>query len=195
MISARFLLRSCLSGVVAAAVSSSLLAMGTPPQKPAKNVSETPSNAVMLKADALYATPDVGANVLARLEKGARVRLLATRGGWRQVDSAGKTGWVRLLSIGADARNGVGLSDLEALGKTPQGKAVAVAGVRGLDEEMLKTALYNAAEIQLLDTYAMSRAEAEQFAQAAGLQARALPYLDSTKQSDETGAASPSKGN
>ena len=195
MIHARFLLTSCLPGVVAVVVSSSLMAMGTPPQKPTKSVSETSSNAVMLKADALYATPDTGANVLARLEKGARVRLLATQGGWRQVDSAGKTGWVRLLSIGADAKSGVGLSDLEALGKAPQGKAVAVAGVRGLDEEMLKTAVYNAAEIQLLDTYAMSRAEAEQFAQAAGLHARALPYLDSTKQSDATGAESPSKGN
>ncbi len=195
MINARFLLSSCLPGVVVVAVSSSLLAMGTPPQKPTRSASETSSNAVMLKADALYAAPDVGANVLARLDKGARVRLLATQGGWRQVDSAGKTGWVRLLSISADVKSGVGLSDLEALGKTPQGKAVAVAGVRGLDEEMLKTAQYNAAEIQLLDAYAMSRADAEQFAQAAGLQARALPYLDATKQSDETGAASPSKGN
>jgi hypothetical protein len=127
--------------------------------------------------------------VLARVEKGARVRLLATQAGWRQISSTGKTGWVRVLSLSADANTGVEWTDLAALGKTPQGKVVGVAGVRGLDEETLKSASYNEAEIQFLNTFAMSRSEAEQFAQAAGLHGRALSYLDSNKQSNEMGAA------
>jgi len=174
-----------LAGLV---VSGSLLAMGTPPQKPARSVSEAAANASMLKTDELRVAPDAGANVLARVEKGARVRLLATQGGWRQISSAGKTGWVRVLSLSVDAASGVAWSDLEALGKTPQGKVVAVAGARGLDEETLKTAVYSESELQFLHTFAMSRGEAEQFAQAAGLQARTLSYLEAPKQSEETGA-------
>jgi hypothetical protein len=169
-------------------VSGSLLAMGTPPQKPAKSVSEASANAIMLKTDELRVAPDAGANVLARVEKGARVRLLATQGGWRQISSLGKTGWVRVLSLSADAQSGVAWSDLEALGKTSQGTVVAVAGTRGLDEETLKAAVYSESELQFLHTYAMSRGEAEQFALAAGLQARTLSYLDAPKQSDELGA-------
>jgi hypothetical protein len=169
-------------------VSGSLLAMGTPPQKPAKSVSEASANAIMLKTDELRVAPDAGANVLARVEKGARVRLLATQGGWRQISSLGKTGWVRVLSLSADAQSGVAWSDLEALGKTSQGTVVAVAGTRGLDEETLKAAVYSESELQFLHAYAMSRGEAEQFALAAGLQARTLSYLDAPKQSDELGA-------
>jgi len=188
MTGVRFCLIARWLGLAGLVVSGSLLAMGTPPQKPAKSVSEAGANAVMLKTDELRVAPDSGANVLARVEKGARVRLLATQGGWRQISSAGKTGWVRVLSLSADAASSVAWSDLEALGKTPQGKVVAVAGARGLDEEMLKTAVYSEAELQFLHTFAMSRGEAEQFAQAAGLQARTLSYLDAPKQSEETGA-------
>jgi len=193
MTGGRFCLIARLLVLLGLVVSGSLLAMGTPPQKPARSVSEAAANASMLKTDELRVAPDAGANVLARVEKGARVRLLATQGGWRQISSAGKTGWVRVLSLSVDAASvdaasGVAWSDLEALGKTPQGKVVAVAGARGLDEETLKTAVYSEAELQFLHTFAMSRGEAEQFAQAAGLQARTLSYLEAPKQSEETGA-------
>lgn len=194
----RFGLIARMLGAVALLAASSLLAMGTPPQKPAKSVSEASSNAVMLKTDELRAAPDAGSSLLARVEKGARVRLLATQGGWRQISSAGKTGWVRVLSLSADAASGVAWSDLEALGKTPQGKVVAVAGARGFDEETLKAAVYSESEIQFLHTFAMSRGEAEQFAQAAGLQARTLSYLNAAKQSEEPGdvdATAPLKEN
>jgi hypothetical protein len=184
-----------LCGMAALVTSSTLLAMGTPPQKPAQSPVDPNSNAVMLKADDLRAAPDVGANVLARLDKGARVRLLATQGGWRQISGAGKTGWVRVLSISADAANGGGLADLEALGKTPQGKVVAVAGVRGLSEETLRTAVYSESELQILAGYAMSRAEAEQYAQAAGLRVRALPYLDAVIKSQKSSSDSSWKDN
>ncbi len=188
MTGGRFCLIARLLVLLGLVVSGSLLAMGTPPQKPARSVSEAAANASMLKTDELRVAPDAGANVLARVEKGARVRLLATQGGWRQISSAGKTGWVRVLSLSVDAASGVAWSDLEALGKTPQGKVIAVAGARGLDEETLKTAVYSEAELQFLHTFAMSRGEAEQFAQAAGLQARTLSYLEAPKQSEETGA-------
>lgn len=167
-------------GMLCLAFSAAVVAMGTPPQKAGKPA-ETSTNATMLKADDMRAAPDSNAAGLLHLEKGARVNLLSGQGGWSQIASAGKKGWVRVLSVSADKRDGIELSDLGALGKTPQGKVVAVAGARGLDEENLSTAIYNAAEIERLSTYAMDRGAAEQFALAAGLQARAMPYIDAPR--------------
>ncbi len=162
-------------------ISGTAFAMGTPPQKSGKPAEST-ANAVMLKVDDLRAEPDIKSAGLLRLEKGLRVNLLSSQGGWSQIVSAGKKGWVRVLSVSADRRDGIELSDLGALGKTPQGKVVAVAGARGLDEETLSVASYSAAEIERLLTYAMDRSAAEQFARAAGLQVRAMPYMDAPKQ-------------
>lgn len=153
------------------------LAMGTPPQKPAKLATASDANAVMLKADAMRQSAQAGASVLAQIDKGVRVRLLRSQDGWSQISESGRTGWVRVLSVRGDAREAIELSDLGDLGKKPQGKVVAVAGVRGLSEENLKAATYAAAEIERLQGYACGRAEAEQFAQAAALQARAMAYL------------------
>ena len=152
-------------------------AMGTPPQKTARTVAESNANAVMLKADVLRATPNAESAELSRIEKGARVRLLVSQGGWSQITVINKTGWVRVLSVSSEARDAVDLSDLGALGKKPQGRVVAVAGTRGLDEENLKAASYSEAEIALLHGYLMGRTEAEQFAESAGLRARDMPYL------------------
>lgn len=170
-------LRASVFGLVCGLVSGSTLAMGTPPQKVAKPV-EAGRSAVMLKADELRIAPDSKSAVLRRIEKGAQVRLLTSQGGWSQISSGGKSGWVRILSVSSPVTESVGFSDLGALGKTPQGKVVAVAGTRGLDQDTLRLASYDAAEVALLHTFAISRAAAEQFGQAAGLRVRAMPYID-----------------
>lgn len=167
-------------------------AMATPPQKSARSA-EAGADAVMLKADVLRAAPDAASAQLLHLEKGARVRLLASQGGWSQLAGGGKIGWVRVLSVSSHARESIGLSDLGALGKTPQGKVVAVAGARGLDEENLKRANYDPLEVERLHGYAISRAEAEQFALAAGLQARAMPYFSAPANRQAPGADLPWK--
>lgn len=155
------------------------LAMGTPPQ----SGSQAPGAASeMLRDDDLRALPEATGKVMARLAKGAPVRLLASQGGWSQVMANGRTGWVRVLSVRAasSGQAGADLAGLAAAGSTSRdpGKVVAVAGVRGLDETILKSAAFDPAEIQLLQSYALGRAEAEQFAQAAGLLARPMPYLE-----------------
>jgi hypothetical protein len=173
-------LRAVAFGLFCGLISTAALAMGTPPQTVAKPV-EAGRSAVMLKADDLRAAPELKSTVLRRIEKGAQVRLLTSQGGWSQISSGGKSGWVRILSVSSPATESVDFSDLGVLGKTPQGKVVAVAGTRGLDESKLRLASYDAAEIELLHTFAISRAAAEQFGQVAGLQIRAMPYIDAPK--------------
>jgi hypothetical protein len=62
-------------------------------------------------------------------------------------------------------------------------RVVAVAGVRGLNEEELRNTRYNAAELTRMDQYLTSRAEAEQFASSAGLRSLELAYFDAGQQS------------
>lgn len=158
------------------------LAMGSPPQKPARTAGKpTGSLSVMLKDEDLKASPDISAKALGHIAKGTSVRVLASQGGWTQIAGNGQTGWVRVLSVRAPSSSqaGADLAGLVEAGASPRdsGKVVAVAGVRGLDEETLKSATFSPSEIQLLEGYALGRTEAEQFAQAAGLRARSLPGL------------------
>lgn len=169
------------------------MAMGTPPQAPPQSPSQTAAQtsgaaSVMLRDDDVRAAPDASAKVSGRFAKGMSVRILASQGGWTQVKGNGLTGWVRVLSVRAasSGQAGADLAGLVEAGTTSRdpGKVVAVAGVRGLDEAILKSASFNPDELRLLESYALGRAEAEQFALAAELVARKLPYF----------AAAPSAG-
>jgi hypothetical protein len=161
------------------------LAMGTSPQQAAGpgEAAARPEGvaSVMLRDDDLRTAPSASASVVKRLAKGASVRVVASEGGWTRIAAGGASGWVRVLSVRQGAQGGADLAGLVEAGTTARdpGRVVAVAGVRGLDEAVLKAASFNAAELQLLGGYALGRAEAEQFAQAAGLRASALPYLPS----------------
>ncbi len=153
------------------------LAMGTPPQKSATTAPGTPG--VMLRDDVLRAEPSAAAASVVKVGKGAQVRVLAGDGGWTQVYAAGKTGWVRILSVKSDI---AATPDLRAVVDVGQrapdtGRVVAVAGARGLDEVELGAARYNPDELIRLDAFASSHADAEQFARLAGLASRDIPYL------------------
>ena len=170
------------------------LAMGTPPQQTSQTAEKPSGNlSVMLRDDELRVAPEASAKVLGRFAKGVSVRILASQGGWTQVTGNGQTGWVRVLSVRAatSGQAGADLAGLVETGTTSRdpGKIVAVAGVRGLDEETLQAATVNPDEVRLLESYALGRAEAEQFAQAAGLVAHQLPYFDAAASSTGAGSA------
>jgi hypothetical protein len=153
------------------------LAMGTPPQKPAATAPGTPG--VMLRDDVLMAEPRATAASVLALGKGSKVRVLAGDGGWTQVYAAGKTGWVRILSLKSDIAATPDLGALAEVGgrQADSGRVVAVAGARGLDEVQLKSARFSADELTLLDAFAASRVDAEHFAWTAGLAGCEISYL------------------
>lgn len=149
---------------------------------------------LMLKDDSLRASPSAGAAVVARVAKGGKVDILARQGGWTEVRAAGKTGWVRLLSVRASAAEGGSAADLEgvvglARKQSDPGRVVAVAGLRGLNEEELRAAQYDAQEMRRLEAQAVSAAQARAFAAEAGLAQRSLPYLPGPKRDEPAGAA------
>ena len=134
-----------------------------------------------LKADALRAEPFADAKETAKLAAGDKVEILKKNGGWLQVKSAKGSGWVRMLSIRkGEARKGSGeASGVLALasGRAGTGKVVATTGIRGLNEEELKSAKFSETEVKLAESYATSKAEAQKFATQGKLAARKFDYL------------------
>jgi hypothetical protein len=141
---------------------------------------------VMIKDDELKATASTAAASVGRVAKGATVEILARQGGWTRVSSGGKTGWVRILAVKSSAP-AAGAGDVLGLvqagtSKRDPGKVVAVAGLRGLNEEELRLARFNPDELLLLDRYASNRMDAERHARDAGLRPASVEYLPDPKQ-------------
>ncbi len=138
----------------------------------------------MTRDDTLRAGADAEAAAVGQIARGTSVDILARQGGWTQVGAAGKTGWVRILSVkalgGAGAGDVAGLVEATTTKRDP-GKVVSVAGLRGLNEEELKQARFNPGELQRLEQFALPRGEAESFGRDAGLRPAKLGYLPKPK--------------
>jgi len=139
----------------------------------------------VLKRDDIKAEPYRDAKTVATLAAGDKVDILKKDGGWYQVKSARGRGWVRMLSIRkGDARKAsggaAGLLGL-ASGRAGTGKVVATTGIRGLNEEELKAAKFNEAELKRAESYVTSKSAAAKFAAAGKLTARPFDYLPAPK--------------
>jgi hypothetical protein len=144
----------------------------------------------VLRDEKLYSQPSATASVASRVARGSSVDILAKQGGWLRVNSGKSTGWIRLLSVraGPGGLGGAGLGDVvgAATTKSDPTRVVAVAGLRGLDNEDLKRARFNADELARLDDWVVTPAQARKFASQSGLVAvdvAALPKPTSNAQS------------
>ena len=146
------------------------------------------ASGTMIKDDELRQSAMSSSPSLGSVKKGANVEILARKGGWTQVASAGVTGWVRILSVKSSVSGGGGGGFVQgafqmSTSRSNPSRVVAVAGVRGLNEEELRNTRYNAAELARMDQYLTSRSEAEQFARSAGLRSLELAYFEAGAQS------------
>jgi Bacterial SH3 domain len=133
-----------------------------------------------LKPDTLRAEPFADAKTVANLSKNESVEILGKKGAWLNIKTKTKTGWVRILSVkrgAASSSNTVaGVVDV-ATGRAGTGKVVSTTGIRGLSAEDLKAAKFNEAEVAKMDSYAVSRVDADTFATAGGLITTKLSYF------------------
>jgi Bacterial SH3 domain len=133
-----------------------------------------------IKADELKAAPFRDAKVVGRLASGDKLDILKQQGGWYQVKSAKGSGWVHMLSVRrGEARKGGEVAGLAALaaGRAGTGKVVATTGVRGLNEEDLKAAKFDEAQIKKMEANTVSKDAARTFAAQAALKSVKLDYL------------------
>lgn len=139
------------------------------------------ASGTVLRAEKLYSQPSATSKVAASVAKGASVEILAKQGGWLRVKAGKSTGWIRLLSVraGTGGLGGTGVRDVvgAATTKSDPSRVVAVAGLRGLNEEDLKQAKFNAAELARMETRNVSAAQARSFASQSGLAAVSVPDL------------------
>lgn len=151
----------------------------------ALSVSALAAPGSVLKPDTLRAQPFKDAQATGKVNKGDTVEILKKDGGWVQVKSAGGQGWLRSLNVrlGAPAAGGSSAASLAALasGRAGTGKVVSTTGVRGLNEEELKAAKFDAQQLKTLDGYAITRQQAEKFAAAGKLKPIAVDYLPEPK--------------
>ena len=135
----------------------------------------------VLKADKLKAEPFRDAKTVGSLIVGEKVEILKKQGGWFRVASAKRNGWVHMLSIRrGEPRKGSG--DITgvlglASGRAGTGSVVATTGIRGLNEEDLKAAKYDEAELKKMEFFTKTEAEARSFAAEGKLVVRKVGYL------------------
>ena len=144
----------------------------------------------VLRNDKLYSQPRASATVAGSVAKGTSVNILAKQGGWLRVTAGKSTGWVRLLSVraGAGGLGGAGLGDVvgAATTRSDPRRVVAVAGLRGLNDEDLKQAKFNADELARMDALGVSATQARNFASQSGLVAVNVPELPKPRPKSQT---------
>lgn len=150
---------------------------------------------VALKDENMLSTPSSTAAAVGKMTKGVSVDIKAKQGGWLQVQVGKTQGWVRLLSVRAGS-GGVGSNGLAGVAgvagavtqKSDSSRVVAVAGVRGLNEEDLKGAKFNADELARLEGYTVTSAQAKAFADKSGLKPQQVSSLPKPQSESDGGS-------
>lgn len=156
-------------------------AVSPPAATPAPPAAVSSAPGKVLRAEKLYSEPASTSKVMASVAKGASVEILGKQAGWLRVKAGSQSGWIRLLSVraGSGGLGGTGVGDVvgAATTRSDPTRVVAVAGLRGLNDEDLKQAKFNAEELARMETLTVSVAQARSFASQSGLAAVSVPDL------------------
>lgn len=130
----------------------------------------------------LRAEARLDARVVATLRQGAKGEVTAKNGAWLSIKTAEATGWLFSFNVRFVSAQQTSDSSSSGLGRlfAPRQRVnvTSTIGIRGLEEEDLRQARFDAGQMRLLDQYAASRADAESTAQGSGLAAAQVDYLD-----------------
>jgi hypothetical protein len=152
---------------------------------------EAAEKGLIIHAGDLMAQPFIDAAKTSAVTPNQPVTIIERRGAWANVESNGKTGWVRLLNVRLEPRPG-GTASGQASGSPPalslnnpasllrtgsSGKTVTT-GVKGMDEEDIRNATPNLAELAVLDSLEVDAADARANAQKSSLKESSVDYLD-----------------
>jgi hypothetical protein len=138
---------------------------------------------LVIRADKLMAQPFIDAASNGAVAANLPVTILERRGGWANIESGGRKGWVRLLNLRLDPGNAVSARP------TKQGKGIGdifqtnssgrtvTTGIKGMDEENIRNASVNYAELQRLGTLSVGASEARSNAAKNKLKESKVEYL------------------
>lgn len=132
----------------------------------------------------LYAEPRLDAGQVAQLQRGTSGEVIARQGGWLNIKTAAGTGWLFSFNVRFPSQRAEGGSGGAGLGRlfgSSRPSVTSTIGIRGLEEEDLRQAQFNAGQMKLLDGYVASKQAAEESARAKSLAPVQLDYLDARK--------------
>jgi len=143
--------------------------------------------AVISRDTNLFAKPFKDADVLAELSSTTAITIVKRKGGWYQIKTPDKQGWVRLTYVrldrkknknqGSDSGSNVGelLTGL-ATGREKSDEVSSATAIKGLSEEELQNAEPDVDALNSLDNFAVD----ESSDNSTGLQTRNIDFVDST---------------
>lgn len=132
----------------------------------------------------LYAEPRLDAAQTAQLKQGTAGEVVGKQGGWLNLKTAAGTGWLFSFNVrfppqkAADGEAGSSASLGQVFGPRRSVSVASTIGIRGLEEEDLRQARFDAGQMKLLDGYVASKQAAEDAARASGLAPVKVEYLD-----------------
>lgn len=130
------------------------------------------------------AKPDFAAPAVAKLDKDAQVNVTGQQGLWFKLALAGgKTGYVRVndVRVNYGSKETTGLGQALFTGKAGKGRVSETASVRGLDESTLQAAGFDAAQLELMESYRATPEEAEAAAAKRGWQPTEVAFAGEFK--------------
>lgn len=127
----------------------------------------------------LRASPAINAQSLLQLAVGTVVEQLEVRGGWIRVRAASQEGWLRSTHVRSAAQDAPAassnpLTGISGVFSASSNRPTATTGTRGLTAEQLANAQPAPAEVQRMEGFAASAAQAQQFAKNGKLQAQPI---------------------
>jgi Zn-dependent protease with chaperone function len=128
----------------------------------------------------VHAEPDLASATVATLPKDAAVSVAAQQGLWYQLEPGtdGTAGYVRVNAIRL-AGTGAKKSDtLQVLltAKSGRGRVSETAGVRGIEESELRSAGFDAAQLDAMHGHRVAAGDASAWAAGQGLAATTIPW-------------------
>jgi len=142
----------------------------------------------------LLAEPRNDARVIGKLPKNGKFELLKSERFWVQVSTGTHQGWVLAFYLSMreapPASPSPGRVVAESLGLATQrqgGQATAALGIRGIDEEGLKAAQFNAEELKKLESFLVTGPAAASFAQEVNLAPKKVEYLSAPSPENQSG--------
>jgi hypothetical protein len=140
--------------------------------------------AITIRAVELKAKAASDAKTIASLPTNTTVDLIKREGAWVELKSGKDRGWAKLFDIRlasaqtapSKSSSNTAFSDTVGLLSGARGASVTT-GVRGLDEDMLKRAVPNEQQYNLLVSYASTKQQAQAFGKAGHLESRTVEEL------------------
>lgn len=133
----------------------------------------------------LYAEPRLDSSQVAQLQRGTTGEVISRQGGWLNIKTPAGAGWLFSFNVRFPSQKAEGATSGGAgLGRmfgSNRPQVTSTIGVRGLDEEDLRQASFDAGQIKLLDGFVASKQAAEDGARAKDLAPARVDYLDAKK--------------